>query len=103
MAHDGRQESFQIDSSKALPAAAMTVTPIKNAATKFMAGKQQQQFGLVYLINDIRRQIYTNAGKEAPTADDTFDKPTRVFVKEFIESYVCVGTNYTGTSYTQDK
>ena len=51
----------------------MTVTPIKNAAKNFMAGKQQQQFGLIYLDNDIRRQIYTNAGKEAPTADDTFD------------------------------
>jgi hypothetical protein len=81
-----------------LPTAATTVTPIKNAAIRFMSGRQPQQLGLVYLINDIRRQIYINAGKEAPTADDTFEKPTRVFVKEFIESYVCVGT-----SYTQDK
>lgn len=86
-----------------MPTAATTVTPIKNAAIRFMSGRQPQQLGLVYLINDIRRQIYINAGKEAPTADDTFEKPTRVFVKEFIESYVCKGTNYTGTSYTQDK
>ena len=68
-----------------------------------MTGRESQQFGLIYLVNDIKRKIYTNAGKEAPTADDTFDKPTRVFVKEFIEFYVCVGTSNTGTNYTQDK
>ena len=79
---------------------ATTVTPIKNAAIKFMTAREPQQFGLIYLLNDIKRKIYTNAGKEAPTTDDTFGKPTREFVKEFLESYVCVGTCYTGTNYT---